>query len=626
MKLKNKTNKKLDFDVSYFINPVLGNFEEKTARHILSEFIPSDNCVKLRNVYSVNYSEFCVYMSSSERINSSVIDRILVKSIDTKVSLKPSEEKSISFMLVALNNDKGHLELIDKYRDISNVEKELVKVKKHWRETLGVISVKSPDKSFDFMINSWYLYQTISSRIMAKAGFYQVSGAFGYRDQLQDAMNIVLVKPEYTRKQILINAAHQFTSGDVLHWWHDGNNFGLRSRYKDDYLWLVYATINYIDVTRDVSILKEVIPYVSGDVLSNYEYEKTMYFSYTEKTDTLLKHCIKALELSMSSLGSHGIPLIGGGDWNDGMNRVGIKGKGESIWLGFFLYNIIDKFTQMIKEFNIDLDVLEYYEFNKLLKTNLNKYAWDGNYYLRAYFDNGDKLGSHENNECKIDLISQSFSILSGVIPENRVDKVLDSVSENLVDEKTGIVKLLTPAFNKSLNNPGYIMNYHKGIRENAGQYTHAVAWYIMALIKEGHYNEAYRYYQMINPINRSLNKEQVLKYKVEPYVIAADIYSASSFLGHGGWTWYTGSSGWFYNTGVRDILGIQKHGDILNIVPSIPSDWDGFKVVYKYMNTVYNIEVKRTGIEKIIFDGRVVKSVRLVDDSSTHSVIVDVI
>ena len=625
LKLKNKTNKKLDFDVSYFINPVLGNFEEKTARHILSEFIPSDNCVKLRNVYSVNYSEFCVYMSSSERINSSVIDRILVKSIDTKVSLKPSEEKSISFMLVALNNDKGHLELIDKYRDISNVEKELVKVKKHWRETLGVISVKSPDKSFDFMINSWYLYQTISSRIMAKAGFYQVSGAFGYRDQLQDAMNIVLVKPEYTRKQILINAAHQFTSGDVLHWWHDSNNFGLRSRYKDDYLWLVYATINYIDVTGDVSILKEVVPYVSGDVLSNYEYEKTMYFSYTEKTDTLLKHCIKALELSMSSLGSHGISLIGGGDWNDGMNRVGIKGKGESIWLGFFLYNIIDKFTQMIKEFNIDLDVLEYYEFNKLLKTNLNKYAWDGNYYLRAYFDNGDKLGSHENNECKIDLISQSFSIISGVIPENRVDKVLDSVSENLVDEKTGIVKLLTPAFNKSLNNPGYIMNYHKGIRENGGQYTHAVAWYIMALIKEGHYNEAYRYYQMINPINRSLNKEQVLKYKVEPYVIAADIYSASSFLGHGGWTWYTGSSGWFYNTGVRDILGIQKHGDILNIVPSIPSDWDGFKVVYKYMNTVYNIEVKRTGIEKIIFDGRVVKSVRLVDDSSTHSVIVNV-
>ena len=625
LKLKNKTNKKLDFDVSYFINPVLGNFEEKTARHILSEFIPSDNCVKLRNVYSVNYSEFCVYMSSSERINSSVIDRILVKSIDTKVSLKPSEEKSISFMLIALNNDKGHLELIDKYRDISNVEKELVKVKKHWRETLGVISVKSPDKSFDFMINSWYLYQTISSRIMAKAGFYQVSGAFGYRDQLQDAMNIVLVKPEYTRKQILINAAHQFTSGDVLHWWHDGNNFGLRSRYKDDYLWLVYATINYIDVTGDVSILKEVIPYVSGDVLSNYEYEKTIYFSYTEKTDTLFKHCIKALELSMSSLGSHGISLIGGGDWNDGMNRVGIKGKGESVWLGFFLYNIIDKFTQMIKEFNIDLDVLEYYEFNKLLKTNLNKYAWDGNYYLRAYFDNGDKLGSHENNECKIDLISQSFSIISGVIPENRVDKVLDSVSENLVDEKTGIVKLLTPAFNKSLNNPGYIMNYHKGIRENGGQYTHAVAWYIMALIKEGHYNEAYRYYQMINPINRSLNKEQVLKYKVEPYVIAADIYSASSFLGHGGWTWYTGSSGWFYNTGVRDILGIQKHGDILNIVPSIPSDWDWFKVVYKYMNTVYNIEVKRTGIEKIIFDGRVVKSVRLVDDSSMHSVIVDV-
>lgn len=624
LKLKNKTDKRVDFVVSYFINPVLGNFEEKTARHILSEFIPSNNCVRLRNAYSINYSDCCVYMSSSEKIVSSVVDKILVKSIDINVSLEPDEEKSISFMLAALNNDKDYLELIDKYRDISNVESELGKVKKHWQNTLGVVSVKSPDKSFDFMINSWYLYQALASRIIAKAGFYQVSGAFGYRDQLQDAMNIVLVNPEYTKRQILINAAHQFSSGDVLHWWHDVNNFGLRSRYRDDFLWLVYATIDYVNVTGDVSILGEEVPYVLGDALSKYENEKGIVFSYTDKKDTLLKHCLKALELSMSSLGSHGLTLMYGGDWNDGMNRVGIKGKGESVWLSFFLYNIIDKFVKMIKEFNINLDVLEYYEFNKLLKTNLNKYAWDGNYYLRAYFDNGDKLGSHENSECKIDLISQSFSIISGVIPKDRVSKVLDSVSKDLVDEETGIVKLLTPAFNKSLNNPGYIMNYHKGIRENGGQYTHAVAWYIMALIKECHYDEAYQYYQMINPINKSLDKNMVLKYKVEPYVIAADIYSAPSFLGQGGWTWYTGSAAWFYNVGLRDILGIHKHGDTLVISPSMPSKWKKYEVTYKYKNTTYDILIERTGKDKIMLDGKdIKKEIKLVDDKLQHKVVV---
>lgn len=623
VKLTNKDDSELEVDVNYWINPTLGNFEEKTARHILSEFMGNNNYLKLRNAYSINYCDVCVYMSSSEKIDYALCDKILIKDIGFKLKLEALQEKTFVFLLSACRNEELGEALVRKYSNIDNVNKEFRNVKRYWSEKLGVLKVKTCDQSLNYMVNNWYLYQTLSSRIMAKAGFYQVSGAFGYRDQLQDAVNIVLVDPDYTRKQILINAEHQFIEGDVLHWWHDRNRFGLRSRYKDDFLWLVYATVIYVNTTGDKSILDEKVPYVSGSILSDYEYEKTMIFDYSSFKETLLEHCLKSLKLSMSALGSHGLPLMGGGDWNDGMNRVGIKGKGESVWLGFFLYSIIDMFVKLVKDNNIYLDISQYVSFNKSLKENLNKKAWDGNYYLRAYFDNGDKLGSHENSECQIDLISQSFSILSSVIPKNRIDKVINNVEEKLVDKDKKIIKLLTPAFSKSLDNPGYIMNYPKGIRENGGQYTHAVSWYIMALIKIGRYDDAYNYFEMINPINRSLNDNDVLKYKVEPYVIAADIYSSSSFPSRGGWTWYTGSSGWFYRLAINDILGIKKHSNTLNIVPNIPDDWDGFKAVYKYMNTVYNIEVKRTGIEKITFDGKGVESVRLVDDNSTHNIVV---
>ena len=325
----------------------------------------------------------------------------------------------------------------------------------------------------------------------------------------------------------------------------------------------------------------------------------------------------------MNSLGKHKIPLMGGGDWNDGMNRVGIKGKGESVWLGFFLYNVIDLFVNMIKKSKIDLDTKKYVEFNETLKDNLNKKTWDGSYYLRAFFDNGDKLGSHENTECKIDLISQSFSIISGVAPKDRVEKVITSVEENLVDDKLKIVKLLTPPFAKSLDNPGYIMNYPKGIRENGGQYTHAVSWYLMALIKAGYHDRAYRYYQMINPVNRTLKEKEVEKYRVEPYVIAADIYSSEEYPARGGWTWYTGSAGWFYRVGIEYILGIKKQGEKLRLDSRIPIAWDGFKATYKYIETTYNIEVKKSTKDSLKLDGKeqISNLIDLVNDGKEHTI-----
>ena len=624
--LTNVTDRTLDVDVNYWINPTFGNFEEKTARHILSEFIDDKNYLKLRNVYSINYGDVCVYMSSSEAVSSCVSDRILVKSIANKITLAPSEEKSIVFVLCSSRDETLGDSLVSKYTDVSIAKRELRNVKSYWDKELSVVEVKSPDKSLNYMLNGWYLYQTISSRILAKAGFYQVSGAFGYRDQLQDAMNIVLVHPDVTRRQILINASHQFEEGDVLHWWHEANRFGLRSRYKDDYLWLVLATCNYLEVTGDYSILKEKVPYITGDKLGTYEQEKGIVFNYLEPVDSLLDHCLKSLSLAIDSLGRHKIPLMGGGDWNDGMNKVGIKGKGESVWLGFFLYDIIEKFVKIMKHYDKDFDISSYVDFNENLKDNLNKKTWDGEYYLRAFFDNGDKLGSHENTECKIDLISQSFAVLSGVAPRDRALKALDAVEKLLVDKDKKIVKLLTPAFSTSLNNPGYIMNYAKGIRENGGQYTHAVSWYVMALIKAGYYDTAYKRYQMINPIERTLNSSDVNIYKVEPYVIAADIYSSLEFPARGGWTWYTGSAGWFYNVGVTEILGLKKHNDTLKICPNMPIAWDGYKMVYNYMDTVYNIEVIRSDDYKVSVDNSIIKSgiIKLVNDKKEHLVIVN--
>lgn len=628
MNLQNKKNTKVKANVEFWINPTFGNFEEKTSRHILTEFMGDDNYLKMRNVYSINYGDVNVFMSSSEHIDSATCEKMLTKSISFDLDLDEQEEKNIVFVLGCSLSDNENKELIKKYTNIQNAKKELKAVKDRWDKTLGVIQVNSPDKSFDFMINGWYLYQTLSSRINAKAGFYQVSGAFGFRDQLQDAMNIAIVNPAYTRRQIITNASHQFEAGDVLHWWHEKNHFGLRSRYKDDYLWLVYATAYYINITGDKEILNEHIPFVIGEELSDYEQEKGIVFNYSEGGATLLEHCIKSLELSMNSLGKHKIPLMGGGDWNDGMNRVGIKGKGESVWLGFFLYTVIDMFVDTLKKSKIKMDYDKYLNFNEKLKDNLNKKTWDGEYYLRAFFDNGDKLGSHENSECKIDLISQSFSILSEVATKDRVQKVINSVEENLVDDKNKIIKLLTPPFSKSLNNPGYIMNYPKGIRENGGQYTHAVSWYILALIKAGYYDRAYRYYQMINPSTRTKHQREVDNYKVEPYAIAADIYSPESFPARGGWTWYTGSAGWFYRVGVESIIGIHKFGDKLKLDPRMPIAWDSFSVVYKYMDTKYEIKVFKAKKEAFTLDGiwKDKNIISLVNDGKTHKVEIKVI
>lgn len=622
----NKTNEDRTFKVTLWINPTFGPNEEKSSRYLLSDYYQSMNAVLIRNVYNTDFSHITAFLSSTLPVSSYSIDLVLFKSIDVELNLKANEVKDFSFMLGTEIGNENVSNLISKYNSEERITKEFSAVKKYWSNRLSVFKVKTPDESFDTILNGWYLYQTLSSRLNAKAGFYQVGGAFGYRDQLQDSMNVVVVDPELTREQIITNARHQFMEGDVLHWWHELIRLGLRSRYKDDYLWLVYAVSRYVTVTGDYKILDEQVEFVDGQKLADNQNELGINYVYTNTKKSLYEHCMLAIDRAFNSMGENGLPLMGGGDWNDGMNKVGIEGKGTSVWLGFFLYFIVREFLPIAKKHE-DLDTKEYEKRLKDLKISLNTVAWDGDYYLRAFFDNGNPLGSHINMECKIDLISQSFSILSEVIDNDRVNSVIKSVEENLADSNMNIIKLLTPAFSKSEDIPGYIMDYPKGIRENGGQYTHSVAWYIMALVKLGAKDKAYEYYQMINPINRTLNKKDVKKYCVEPYVIAADIYSNPDHQARGGWTWYTGSAGWFYYVGITEILGIKKEGNTLRFKPSVPHTWKSFEVEYRYMDTLYKIKINLNSKNNdILVDGDKINKdyITLKNDKRIHAVIVN--
>ena len=623
LKLKNNNNHKQRISLKYWLNPCLGETEEKTGRYILSEFKKDDNYVSLKNQYSINFSNITTFISCTLPIIDFNPNRLLYKEIETSIYLDGKDEYEMAFILGTSDNDV--LSLLTKYNSINKIKAEEKKVEKYWKEMLQIIQVKTPDDSFNYMLNGWLLYQTIASRLFAKAGFYQVGGAYGYRDQLQDAMNICTIHPEITKKQILWHAKHQFEEGDVLHWWHKENQFGLRSRYKDDYLWLIYAVENYIKISEDKKILDEEIEFVTGPSLEPNEMEKGINYQYSNKKATLYDHCLLAMKKAKNEIGKNGLCLIGGGDWNDGMNKVGEKGRGTSVWLTLFLYQIIDKFIFITKIKNSKSETAEWKELQQKLKNAIINVAWDGKYYLRGFFDNGHKLGSKDNFECKIDLISQSFAILTDIASPEQITSILNAVDEQLIDKNLKIVRLLTPAFEKNEDNPGYIMNYPPGIRENGGQYTHAVAWYIQALLKVGKFDLAYQIYQMINPIERTKTMDGALKYKLEPFVIAADIYSNKNFEGQGGWNWYTGASGWFYRVALLDILGFKKQGNKLFIDPHIPSSWDKFKIDYNFQNTKYHILIERSNSKKIIYDGTIIKNnyIQLKNDNENHDIIV---
>lgn len=623
--IKNISNKDTKLDISYWINPVMGVTEEKTVRHLVCNHYELNNFLTIQNKYAMNFKDHIAYLTSTETIEDVDIDRIITKSITINKEIKKKESITFAFALGCETDLNSINKIVKKYNDLKHVKTKLEETIEYWQNKLGDIQIQTQDKGFNFLVNNWLLYQSFASRIMAKSGFYQVGGAFGYRDQLQDSMNVCVVDSKAAKDQILMCAKHQFKEGDVLHWWHVDNMFGLRSRYKDDYLWLIYATLEYIRITGDKTILDEKVPFSVADLLFDDEEERGMTFTYSEEKVTLYEHLKLIMKKLQNEIGDNGLPLMGGGDWNDGMNLIGIKGHGTSVWLGFFAYEVVERFIEITKLYNKD-DITKYEKFNKNLKESLLNNAWDGEYYLRAFFDNGDKVGSHENEECKIDLISQSWSILTDIATKDQIKSIINSVEENLVDEENGIIKLLTPPFSKSKNNPGYIKNYSAGIRENGGQYTHSVSWYIMALIKLGLNDKAYKYFNMVNPINHTMTKDLVDKYMTEPYVIAADIYSNENFPGRGGWTWYTGSSAWFYRIALVNILGFNKIGNKLYMLPGMPSKWENYKITYKYGSAVYIINVNNHKDKyEIRHDGKVVKEIELIDDGLTHNINVNI-
>ena len=512
----------------------------------------------------------------------------------TKVYLEPGEQKSLIIMLGCeeeLSTVKG---FINYYSDINKCDEELNNVKKYWNDFLGKVKVKTPDSSMNYLLNGWLIYQTLSCRYLARTAFYQSGGAYGFRDQLQDSMSLGILDSEITRKQILRSASRQYKEGDVQHWWHPVIMSGIRTKFSDDLLWLPYVTIDYIKSTGDYSILNEKVPYLEDEPLREGEDERYTIVNSSNSEGTIYQHCIKAIDRALK-FGENNLPLMGSGDWNDGMNTVGNGGKGESVWLAYFLYKILDYFILLCEYVKDDKKSIEYGKYKEFIQENIEKNAWDGGWYKRAFFDDGTALGSRENDECKIDSLPQSWSVISGAAKKSRALEAMRSVDRYLLNEEKGIILLLAPPFNNSKLEPGYIKGYVPGVRENGGQYTHAATWVILAWTLLGDGNKAWKYYNMINPINHSSNKISANNYKIEPYVMAADIYLREPHGGRGGWSWYTGASGWMYKVGLENILGLKRiQNKGYKITPCVPDSWNEYEINIKDDVGEYHIVVKR--------------------------------
>ena len=638
LRLRNDSSRHRRLSVTYYVEWTLGESRESSQMHIVTHWDDEIQALLARNRYHPEYGDQVGFAAinlpavsySGDRVSFVGRNRSLASpaamgrtrlsrrvgagldpcaAVQVTLELAPGENSDLTCMLgQAESLDKVH-RLVLGYRESRALEIALSQTKTWWDDLLGTITVHTPELAADFMINRWLLYQSLSCRIWGRSAFYQSGGAFGFRDQLQDVLAFLHAYPALAREHILRAASRQFTEGDVQHWWHPPSGAGVRSRISDDLLWLPYVVAHYVRTTADVDILHEEIPFLSAPPLEEDQHEVFSTPEVAFERATLFEHCQRAVTRGLT-IGPHGLPLIGTGDWNDGMNLVGAEGRGESVWLAWFLVDVLQGMTELSELLNRADLVQTYQQEREGLIQRVEGEAWDGEWYTRATFDDGRPLGSSRNEEAMIDSLPQSWAWLSGAADTHRAAIALESAWKHLVLEDEGLVLLFTPPFDTSEPSPGYIKGYPPGVRENGGQYTHAALWFAMALARQGDGERAAKMLRMLNPIEHARDAEAAWRYGLEPYVVAADVYRLPEWIGHGGWSWYTGSGAWMYRAWVEEVLGLKVRGDRMQLNPVIPGWWEGFHLSYRHGEAIYEIQVENPegcerGVSWVEMDGQ---------------------
>lgn len=657
LRLKNNSGRSRQLTVAAYVEWVLGASRTVTAPYVVTELDAQTGAIFAYNQWDMDFGQRIAFADMAGRQtdwtcnrtefigrNGSLDAPVALRqskplrrrigagmdpcaALETGIGLAPYESIEIVFLLGQGGDREQARDLITRYR-AADMQSTFSAIKESWVQVLDKVQVKTPDRALDLMLNGWLLYQTLSCRLWARAAFYQAGGAFGFRDQLQDSMALVVSRPDLTRAQLLRAAARQFVEGDVQHWWHPPANRGVRTHFSDDLLWLPYTVAHYINVSGDNGVLDETVPFLEGIILT--QEQEDAYFEPTESVQqaSLFEHCARALDRSLA-VGVHGLPLMGTGDWNDGMNRVGHQGKGESVWLAWFLISTLGQFSRLAEARGANEQAARWREHIARLTASVEAQGWDGAWYRRAYFDDGTPLGSATNAECRIDSIAQSWGVISEAADPERAQRAMASVREYLIRYGDDLVLLFTPPFDKTPRDPGYIKGYLPGVRENGGQYTHAAIWCVIAYAMLGDGDQAAELIRMLNPINRTASRTGVYAYKVEPYVMCADIYAVPPHVRRGGWTWYTGAAGWFYRAGVEWVLGLKVRADYLHFNPCIPREWRSYTLRYQHETACYEITVENPdgvakGITMIELDGHQhsrIDSIPLVNDGNVHQV-----
>jgi cyclic beta-1,2-glucan synthetase len=658
LRVENRSRRRRVLSVTAYFEWVLGPTREQGARYTVTSLEPATKAILARNPWNEEWSTQVAFADLGGRQGAWTADRTEFlgrngsperpaslasgvslsgktgagldpcAALQTRIELEPGESAEVLALLGATDSADAARALIERYR-AADLDACLDSVRAQWDDVLGALEVSTPDRSFDVLVNRWLLYQTLACRVWARSAFYQAGGAFGFRDQLQDVMALCVARREEARAQIVRCAGRQFQAGDVQHWWHAPSGRGVRTRISDDALWLPYATLHYCEATGDRGVLDETVPFLEGPELPPERDD--IYFTPTvaQLSASVFEHCARVIDHSLTR-GAHGLPLMGSGDWNDGMNRVGRAGRGESVWLGWFLHTILWEFAQIAEQRGEVERAVRWRAHQSELATALDRDAWDGDWYRRAYFDDGTPLGSTANPECRIDSIAQTWAVISGAADPARGARAMAAVEQHLVRRGDGLVLLFTPPFDRSALEPGYVKGYLPGVRENGGQYTHAAVWTVIAFAALGQGDKAGELFAILNPINQASSRAGMHRYKVEPYVMAADIYSQHPHVGRGGWTWYTGAAGWMYRAGVEWILGFRLRGKVLHIDPCIPRNWPRFEVKFRYHSALYLLHVENPhgvtrGVSSITVDGTarppVPREVELVSDGAQHHI-----